>query len=141
MERSARSVRIVPADISCMLMFFLTLCGCSSSKIISLEKFPADSTQDVIVALKDGSEYRFPGDQYDTLSVNNTKVLRGSGYLFIEKDRSERRKFDGDIQFDQIQEIQTEDPSGGDTLLSIGLIAGLAGMMLVLFGYTHLHMN
>ena len=138
MERLAKSVRKVPADISCVLMLFSTLCGCSSSKIISLEKFPADSTQDVIVALKDGSEYRFPGGQYDTLSVNNIKILRGNGYQFLDKDRSERRQFEGDIQFDAIREIQTAESSAGYTLLSIGVMAGLGFTMLVLYGMTHL---
>jgi len=124
-----------------MLMLFSALCGCYSSKITSPEKFPVDSTQDVIVGLKDGSEYRFPGGQYDTLSVNGSKVLRGKGYLFLNKDRSERKKFEGDIHVDQIQKIQIEESSGGDTLVSIGLIAGLAGMMLVLYGLTHIQQH
>lgn len=87
-----------------LIVFCLT--SCITVEVIQPESLTNENSCDIVVSTKDGRMIKMFGGDYRVLQAEGLSVLQGTGRLFLNRPRTEFKRFDGRIPFNEIATIE-----------------------------------
>ncbi|MBI4546610.1 MAG: hypothetical protein HY707_01415 [Ignavibacteriae bacterium] len=111
----------------------ITSTGCTHTQTFNPEHLYHDSNKTIIVHLKDARKIQFNRGDYQIIQLG-TGIVKGRGKFLSNESGSERKSFEGTIEFDEIERITvTEITPLGQVVGLVAIGVGTLILLVILF--------
>ncbi|HYQ87846.1 MAG TPA: hypothetical protein VES59_11440 [Bacteroidota bacterium] len=111
--------------------------GCSHTETLTRETLAIDTDRDIVVHTKDGRTMQFARGDYRIVETNSGS-LKGKGHIIQNENSGDLRPFDGELTFQQIQDIQHTDVTTAGKITTVAILSSVAVGILLLYGLTQI---
>ena len=109
--------------------------GCTHTESLTRETLSIDTDRDIVVHTKDGRAIKFAGGDYRIVETNSGS-LKGKGRIIAGEWSEVSKIFDGELTFQEIQDIQHSELTTGGKISTVVVLASIAGGVLLLIALT-----
>ena len=92
-----------------VLVSVVFLAGCMTVVSVRPEELESDLTKDILVIMRDGRTIKMEAGSYFVVRKGDRKVIRGKGEVFVNESRTESRRIEEDIPFEEVKSLETRE--------------------------------